>query len=126
MAGEVDDRGLDIVVTELGCLDDGLPAAPAVRDRAVAHAYERYLEVALEEWAVKSVLTFGLSDRYSWLREDSPRADGAPGRPLPFDRMLGRKPAYAALRTELRRAPCRTSPWEETRASAAVVGRRRG
>jgi endo-1,4-beta-xylanase len=101
---EVAARGLRIVITELDVLDGGLPANPRVRDRAVADVYRRYLDVALDEPAVASVITFGLSDRYTWLDEDYPRRDGAHRRPLPFDRGLQPKPAYDALAGALRGA----------------------
>ena len=77
------DRGVKIVITELDVQDDGVPADAAVRDRAVADVYRRYLDVALQEPAVKTVIAFGLSDRYTWLDEDVPRTDGAhPATPL--------------------------------------------
>ena len=101
------DRGLDIMITELDVLDDGLPPDVARRDRAVADVYRRYLEVALAEPAVSTVLTFGLSDRYTWLQQDDPRADGARRRPLPYDRRLQRTPAFTALHHCLTQAPSR-------------------
>ena len=39
----------------------------------------RYLDVALDEPAVKAVVSFGLSDRCTWLQEDYPRR-GLPAR----------------------------------------------
>jgi endo-1,4-beta-xylanase len=107
----VADRGLKILITELDVLDDGLPAANGVRDRAVADAYRQFLDAALAEPAVISVMTFGLSDRYTWLQEDYPREDGAPRRPLPYDADLQAKPAYSALRSELAQAPRRRPQW---------------
>jgi endo-1,4-beta-xylanase len=104
---EVADRGLKILITELDVLDDGLPADIAVRDRGVADVYRRYLDVILDHRAVKALITFGLSDRYTWLQEDLPREDGAARRPLPFDENLQPKPAYAALSHSLRNAPWR-------------------
>lgn len=74
---DVADRGLKILITELDVLDDGLPVEIGPRDRAVADAIERYLDVALDEPAVAAFTTFGLSDRYTWLQEDYPRDDGA-------------------------------------------------
>jgi endo-1,4-beta-xylanase len=65
--------------------------------------------------AVKSLMTFGLSDRYTWLQEDFPREDGAPRRPLPYDRRLQRKPAYRALRRSLDQARRRKRLWRLTR-----------
>jgi endo-1,4-beta-xylanase len=108
---EVADRGLKILITEMDVLDDGLPADIAVRDRGVAEVYRRYLDVTLDHPAVKALITFGLSDRYTWLQEDLPREDGAPRRPLPFDEDLQPKPAYRALSNSLRDAPWRRPLW---------------
>jgi endo-1,4-beta-xylanase len=108
---EVADRGLKILITEMDVLDDGLPADVAVRDRGVADVYRRYLDVALDHPAVKALITFGLSDRYTWLQEDLPREDGAARRPLPFDEDLEPKPAYHALVRSLRDAPWRRPLW---------------
>jgi endo-1,4-beta-xylanase len=108
---EVADRGLKILITELDVLDDGLPADIAVRDRGVADVYRRYLDVALDHRAVKALITFGLSDRYTWLQEDLPREDGAARRPLPFDEDLQPKPAYRALSHRLKEAPWRRPLW---------------
>jgi endo-1,4-beta-xylanase len=108
---ELADRGLDILITEVDVLDDDLPADDGIRDRAIAEAYKRYVDVALTEPAVKSVMTFGLSDRYTWLQEDYPREDGAPRRPLPFDEELQPKPALQALSGELDDARGRRQLW---------------
>jgi endo-1,4-beta-xylanase len=105
---ELADRGLKIFITEMDVQDDGLPKAPGVRDRMVADVYRRYLDVALQEKAVKAVINFGLTDRYTWLDEDYPRDDGAHRRPLPFKRDLSPAGAYYAIRDELRGAPHRT------------------
>jgi endo-1,4-beta-xylanase len=107
----VADRGLDILITELDVQDDGLPADIAPRDAAVADVYRRYLDVALSHPAVKAVMAFGLSDRYTWLEEDYPRDDGAPRRPLAFDDQLHPKPAYDAIADRLARAPHRPALW---------------
>jgi endo-1,4-beta-xylanase len=112
---EVADRGLAILITEMDVLDDGLPRAIDERDRAVADIVERYLDAALSEPAVGALMTFGLSDRYTWLQEDYPRDDGAPRRPLPFDDDLRPKPAYDALVTSLEEAPRRDLLWQPPR-----------
>jgi endo-1,4-beta-xylanase len=115
--GEVASRGLAILVTELDVLDDGLPADAAERDQAIADIYGLYLDAALQEPAVATVMTFGLTDRYTWLQEDYPREDGAPRRPLPFDDELRPKPAADALRAALEGADARTPLWTPPRAS---------
>ncbi|HYO32110.1 MAG TPA: endo-1,4-beta-xylanase [Nocardioidaceae bacterium] len=112
---DVADRGLHVHITELDVLDDGLAADHRARDRAVADVYRRYLDVTLDVAAVKTVVTFGLSDRFSWLQEDYPRHDGAGRRPLPFDRALRPKPAYYALSSALRQAPHRRPAWAHPR-----------
>jgi endo-1,4-beta-xylanase len=109
---EVADRGLDILITELDVLDDGLPADIAPRDAAIADVYRRYLDVALSHHAVKAVMAFGLSDRYTWLEEDYPRDDGAARRPLAFDDALQPKPAYYTIADRLAAAPHRPALWK--------------
>jgi len=55
------------------------------------------------------------SDRYTRLQEDYPREDGAARRPLPYDEDLRPKPAFRALRRELRTAPRRRPLWRSRR-----------
>lgn len=112
---QIADRGLKILITELDVLDDGLPADVRARDAAVGDIYADYLEVALAEPAVKSVMAFGLSDRYTWLQEDYPREDGAARRPLAYDEELHEKPAYRAVRHALAHAPQRRPLWHAPR-----------
>jgi endo-1,4-beta-xylanase len=104
--------GLEIQITELDCTDELAPPDIAARDRMVADEYRRFLDVALDEPAVKMVMTWGLSDRYSWIvrHEDNAeerRTDGTEERPLPFDRDLQRKPAWYALAEAFAGAPKR-------------------
>jgi endo-1,4-beta-xylanase len=104
--------GLEIQITELDCTDELAPSDIPARDRMVADEYRRFLDVALDEPAVKMVMTWGLSDRYSWIvrHEDNPeerRTDGTEERPLPFDRDLHRKPAWYTLAEAFAAAPKR-------------------
>ena len=105
--------GYRIIVTELDVNDRGLDGDAAQRDRAVADMARRYLDVVLDESAVKGVLTWGLTDRYSWLNRpgnfpDYARQDGIASRPLPLDASLNPKPFWDALRTAFLHAPDRT------------------
>jgi endo-1,4-beta-xylanase len=108
---DVAGRGLKILITEMDVLDDGLPADEAARDAAIGDVYRQYLDVALAEPGVSALITFGLTDRYTWLQEDYPREDGAARRPLPFDEDLQPKPAYDALKSALESAPDRELLW---------------
>jgi endo-1,4-beta-xylanase len=99
--GEIAVRGLKILITELDVLDIGAPSDIAQRDKAVAEVYRRFLTTALDEPAVKAVVTWGLCDRYTWLNPQSDpsfaRPDGLPTRPLPFDDDLRPTPVYYAM-----------------------------
>jgi endo-1,4-beta-xylanase len=104
--------GLTIQITELDVTDENTPADEAARDRLVADAYRRFLDAALDERAVKLVVTWGLSDRYSWIvrHQTNPakwRRDGLSSRPLPFAADLAPKPAFDAIASTLRAAPQR-------------------
>lgn len=76
---------LDFYITELDVNDQALPANDADRDREVAGLYQRFLSAILPIPRLQLVTTWGLSDRFSWLNQFAPRADGLPQRPLPFD-----------------------------------------
>jgi endo-1,4-beta-xylanase len=104
---DVASLGLKILITEMDVTDKTLPKDVQIRDRMVAAAYEDYLSVALEEPAVIAVLTWGLSDRYTWLSSHDPRKDGASARPLPLDKNLKRKLAWNAIARSFDKAPKR-------------------
>src|SRR5947209_443160 len=99
---EVAAMGIEMAVTELDVVDAAAPGDIARRDRMVADEYRRFLDVVLDEPAVRTVFTWGLSDRHSWLvrresGENTWRIDGLPPRPLPFDTALAPKPAWTSL-----------------------------
>lgn len=94
---EVADLGLKIFITELDVSDQRLPADIGIRDEIVADVYQQFLETVLQEPAVNTVITWGLSDKYTWLNQFSPRPDHQPVRPLPLDRSLQPKTAIAGM-----------------------------
>lgn len=97
--------GLKVIVTELDVNDDGLPSDPSARDQAVASLYYDYLSALLENRAVIAVMTWGLTDKYSWVAKQ--HQDGNQGRPLPLDSHLMRKPAWEAIGRAIDEAPGR-------------------
>jgi endo-1,4-beta-xylanase len=103
--GQVADLGLEIHVTELDVDDQKVAGTPAQRDATVAGIYRAFLDVVLDEPAVKRITTWGLSDRYTSKTDMFPRADGQPVRPLPFDAALRPKAAALAIADALRAAP---------------------
>ncbi len=100
---EVADLGLEIYVTELDVNDQMLPGDIAHRDAVVAANYRAFLDVVLAEPAVRMINTWGLSDKHTSRATLFPRPDGAPVRPLPFDRDMLPKPAAFAIAEALRR-----------------------
>jgi len=111
---QIASRGLRIVITELDVLDKGAVSDFSERDRLVADVYSRFLNAALAEPAVCALVTWGLSDRYTWLTpafsSNFARVDGLPTRPLPFDVDFRPKPAFFAILNALKNAPERQLP----------------
>jgi endo-1,4-beta-xylanase len=104
---EVVGMGLDLLVTELDVHDNPLPTAIGPRDKAVADHARAYLDLMLSYPQCRTVMCWGLSDKYSWLNQFRPRADGAPKRPLPFDAEFRPKPFREAIAAAFRAAPPR-------------------
>jgi endo-1,4-beta-xylanase len=90
--------GLQVFITEMDVNDRALAADGPGRDAAVAAAYRQYLELALADPAVRLVLTWGITDRYTWLGHEEGRADGKPERPLLFDAAGRAKASFYAVR----------------------------
>lgn len=113
---ELSARGLAILVTELDVDDEGGPRNTDIRDRAVADEARRFLDVALDNSAIRTILTWGLTDRYldpplSWRL----RLSGFKGRRLPYDARLRPKPLHAALAQAFRAARPRSGPGGQLR-----------
>lgn len=104
---EVTGLGYGLLITEFDVNDNGLPTPPALRDRMIAAYARDYLDLTLSFKELKSVLTWGLVDKYSWLQRLAPRADGTPKRPLPFDSQYRPTALYFAMAEALRAAPVR-------------------
>jgi endo-1,4-beta-xylanase len=107
MIGEARKMGLKVLVTEMDVNDRYLAPAIGPRDAAVAQMYGSYLGTVLRDPVVIAVLTWGITDKYTWLDREDSRADGQPERPLPFDAEMQPTPAFAAEVKALRDAPLR-------------------
>jgi len=107
----VADLGLKVLVTELDVRDRNAPAALPPRDRMVAGKYYEFLSAVLASPAVIAIITWGLSDRYTWINchDGSRRSDGLPSRPLPFDNDFEPAPAWQAMARAFDHAPHRIS-----------------
>ena len=94
--------GLEVYLTELDVNEDDTATDDiAQRDAIVAHTYSDYLNVALANPAVKLVLTWDFSDRFTWLNESQSHHKKQPNRmqrSLPFDSDYRPKDAFYAIR----------------------------
>jgi endo-1,4-beta-xylanase len=97
--------GLQIFLTEMDVNDREWPADDGVRDAAVAETYGSYLDLTLREPATRVVLTWGITDRATWLNSEDSRKDKLPERCLPFDRDDQPKKAFFAMRNSFDRRP---------------------
>ena len=94
---QVTGLGLDLAITEFDVHDKNLPYDIESRDQAVADLARRYLDLMFSYPQTRDVLVWGLSDRYSWLQNIWPRADGEAKRTTPFDAEFRAKPLRAAI-----------------------------
>jgi endo-1,4-beta-xylanase len=96
---EVRSLGLAILITELDVREAAVvPPDLAARDALVAARVQAVVGTALEV-GCRTVLTWGLSDRDSWLAQEPAvmRRDGTIHRGLPLDAEGRRKPMWQAL-----------------------------
>ena len=94
---EIRGLGLGVLVTELDVIDDKLPGPVETRDAMVAETARAFLDAVAEVIPPEAVLTWGISDRYTWVPAYFKRADGMPNRPLPLDADMRPKPLMAVL-----------------------------
>jgi endo-1,4-beta-xylanase len=95
---------LDVLITELDVVDFELPGKIGERDALVAGMAGQFLGSVCEVVRPKAILTWGLTDRYTWVPTYFRRADGMPNRPLPLDADFHRKPFFDVIE-EYRRKP---------------------
>ena len=96
--GEVKELGLQVFVTEMDVNDRELAGGVAGRDAAVAKVYGGFLDLVLRDANVTAVLTWGITDRMTWLNSEGARKDGLAERCLPFDGELNPVEAFFAMR----------------------------
>jgi len=105
---EVTGMGYRLLITEFDVHDTPLPADIATRDSQVADLGRAFLDATLAFREVNVLMCWGLADNYSWLRGRTPRADGLPKRPTPYDNRYAMKPLREGIAAALRAAPTRT------------------
>lgn len=99
--------GLDLVITEFDVNDRYVSGTVPERDHAVADYAKAYLDIVLSYPQTRYIMAWGLSDKYSWLQHGSPRPDGLPKRPAPYDAKFQPKPLRTAIVEAIAAAPSR-------------------
>ncbi|MGL5879140.1 MAG: endo-1,4-beta-xylanase [Xenococcaceae cyanobacterium] len=98
---EVGKLGFSVYITELDVSDTYIQGDLATRDKEVAKLYSDFLNKIINYSAIKGIVTWGWSDKYSWMnRHEIPgitREDKQPLRPHPVDDRFLKKPAWQAI-----------------------------
>ncbi len=94
---KLQERGLDIYISEFDIDDSAYPFDPRKRDRLVARRTQEFLGTVLKVPAVKALICWQLSDRYSWYAHLARQQNQRAPRPLPFNHDLRPKAAYLAI-----------------------------
>ncbi len=106
---EVTQMGYGLLLTEFDVNDKYVEGTIAQRDRVVADYAKAYLDIALSYPQLRYMMAWGLVDKYSWLQHTSPRPDGLPKRPCPYDDHYRPKPLREAIVKAFAAAPARTA-----------------
>ncbi len=89
--------GLAVLVTELDVVDEKLPGPPEVRDLLAAARVYDFLDAVRAGSPIDAILTWGITDRYTWVPLFFKRPDGLENRPLPLDRDYRPKPMLKVI-----------------------------
>ena len=104
---DVTAMGYSLLITEFDVHDAPLPADVTARDRSVASLGRAFLDLTLSFTQVNAVMCWGLADSHTWLQRRTPRPDGLPKRPTPYDDQFRPKPLRQAIAAAFRAAPPR-------------------
>jgi endo-1,4-beta-xylanase len=94
---ELHKLGVKPIVTELDVIDWKIQHLAPERDRIAAQHVDRFLSAVTAEGQIETLITWGITDRYSWIHETFKRPDGLQPRPLPLDDAYRPKPMMAVI-----------------------------
>ncbi|WP_245413632.1 endo-1,4-beta-xylanase [Mangrovicella endophytica] len=100
-AEELKSLGVGLIISELDIIDRHIKGGAEEQDAAAMRSVSDLLDAVLPTNRPKAVITWGITDRYSWVPDVMPRTDGNPDRPLPLDRNYMPKGWYEMLRRRL-------------------------
>jgi endo-1,4-beta-xylanase len=94
---EVVSLGLSVHVTELDVIDNDLPGPPSIRDAVVAARVYDFLNPIFSAARPAAIVTWGITDRYTWVPMWNKRKDGLINRPLPLDEYYRPKTMWSVI-----------------------------
>lgn len=94
---ELKAMNVDVLVTELDVIDKFLSSDEKQRDDVIAGRVTDLLQAISDANRPTAILTWGISDRYTWVPMYFTRDDGSPNRPLPLDRDYKVKPLMKVI-----------------------------
>ena len=89
--------GVNVLVTELDVIDWRLSKNTVRRDIGVASVAAEFLEAVYDAGSPQSIVSWGITDKYSWISDVFQRSDGAANRPLPLDAYYRPKPFFDVI-----------------------------
>jgi len=104
---QVTGMGYKLLVTEFDVDDRDIAGSMAERDRVVADYGKAWADILLSYPQCTHFVTWGLSDRFSWLHDFRPRADSQRKRGCLYDETFQPKPLQGALLAAFAAAPKR-------------------
>ncbi len=103
--------GYKLIITEFDVNDRNRTGTVAQRDEDVAVYGRAWLDLLFSYPQLKDVLVWGMNDKYSWLQNfGTPRPDGQPLRPLPYDASAQPKRLYTAIGDAFAATTARPAP----------------
>lgn len=97
LVSEINGMRLSTLVTELDMIDNKLPGPPEVRDVLTAARTYELLESIFRVTRPTALLTWGITDKKTWVPMWFKREDGLPNRPLPLDADYRPKPMLRVI-----------------------------
>ncbi|GAA0554527.1 endo-1,4-beta-xylanase [Rhizomicrobium palustre] len=104
---DVTGEGFGLIISEFDINDKSAPTEIKARDAEVAALTKTWLDIMLAYPQMRYVMAWGLVDKYSWLQEFIPRADGTPQRCALYDNDYRAKPLREAFAAAFAAAPAR-------------------
>ncbi|GGD06320.1 endo-1,4-beta-xylanase [Aureimonas glaciei] len=98
---ELKSLGVFLQISELDVIDWNIDGGPEEQDAAALVVVGDLLEGVFAAGRPDAVITWGMTDRYSWIPDVMPRRDGKPSRPLPLDADYRPKPWFDLIRRRL-------------------------